>query len=217
MEAVPAHTEGMDVGGWGSPVQIGQQELDTILADFSVLGRATYLGDPVLARGLGLDGATLRHADLIAALSSPDRSEVPVVLLERHQALWAHPDHDRRRQQEVWTELALSQGMQRLPRGIGQLPDLARWLIAPWPGERPGVQLRQPDGHLFVYAPCALSPEWIGTAGRLGRVLVLHGPRLGLGVPADLADAEPTRATELEAAQRDGLVTGGLVRWGVSG
>lgn len=191
-------------------MEINHQQLDEILADFSALGRATYLDDPVL--GLGYAASELDELGIPEF--SPDLPQVPVALIERHQALWTHPDNPTPRQ-EAWTEMALAQGMQRLGRGVRKLPNLDGWLIA----ERPprdggGLQLQQPNGSLFVYASCELAPAWTAAARHYGSVLVLHGPQLGLRVPADLADAEHVRATELDTAQQEGLVTGGLMQWG---
>jgi hypothetical protein len=125
----------------------------------------------------------------------------------------AHADNDGPRQ-EVWTENALSQGMQCLGHGVRKLPNLDGWLIVEWPREGGGLQLQQPDGNLFVYALCDLTAEWTTAARHYSWVLVLHGPELGLRVPADLADAEHERATELNTAHKNGLVTGGLMQWG---
>ena len=88
------------------------------------------------------------------------------------------------------------------------------WLIAEWPRESGGLQLQQPDGNLFVYTLCEVAPAWTAAAQHYGWVLVLHGPRLGLRVSADLADAVQQRTAELTAARQEGLVTGGLMRWG---
>lgn len=100
------------------------------------------------------------------------------------------------------------------PLGVHQLPNLDGWLIAEWPREGGGLQLQQPDGNLFVYTLCTFGPAWIAAAQHYHEVLVLHGPRLGLRVPLDLADAEYQRTTELAAARNEGLVTGGLIQWG---
>jgi hypothetical protein len=189
-------------------MEINHQQLDEILADFSALGRATYLDDPVL----GLGYAATDRDELGIPQFSPDLPQIPVALVERHQALWTHPDNDTP-QQEAWTEHALSQGMQRIGRGVRKLPNLDGWLIAEWPRDGGGLQLQQPDGNLFVYALCDLDPAWIAAARHYGWVLVLHGPQLGLRVPPNLADAEQQRATELDTAQKEGLVTGGLMQW----
>lgn len=65
-----------------------------------------------------------------------------------------------------------------------------------------------------MYALCDLAPASTAAARHYGWVLVLHGPQLGLRVPADLADAEHVRAAELDTAHMNGLVTGGLMQWG---
>jgi hypothetical protein len=190
-------------------MEINQRQLDEILADFSALGRTTYLDDPVL--GLGYAATDLDELGIPEF--SPDLPQVPVALIERHQAMWTHPNNPGPRQ-EVWTEHALSHGMRRLNRGVRKLPNLDGWLIAEWPRDGGGLQLQQPDGNLFVYALCDLAPEWIADAQQYGWVLVLHGPQLGLRVPADRADVDHVRATELGNAHTDGLVTGGLMQWG---
>jgi hypothetical protein len=190
-------------------VEINHQQLDQILADFSALGRPTYLDDPVL----GLGYAATDRDELGIPQFSPDLPRVPVALIERHQALWTHPDNPGPRE-EVWTATALSHGMQRLSRGVRQLPNLDGWVIAEWPRDGGGLQLQQPDGNLFVYAVCDVDPEWADAARGYGSVLVLHGPQLGLRVPADLADADLVRPAELETAHDNGLVTGGLMQWG---
>jgi hypothetical protein len=181
----------------GSHVDINHQQLDEILADFSALGRATYLDDLILGFGY----AATERDDLGNPQFSPDLPQVPVALVERHQALWTHPDNDTPRQ-EAWTELALSQGMRRIDDAVQKLPNLDGWLIAKWPRDGGGLQLQQPDGNLFVYALCKLDPEWIAAAQQYS--WVLHGPRLGLRVPPERVDVE----------QRRTLVTGGLMRWG---
>lgn len=193
----------------GSPMEINHQQLDEILADFSALGRATYLDDPILGFGHAATG----QDDLGIPQFSPELPQVPVALVERHQALQTHPDNDSP-QQEVWTEHALSQGMRRIGHGVHQLPNLDGWLIAEWPRDGGGLQLQQPDGNLFVYALCDLDPTWIAAAQHYHWVLVLHGPRLGLRVPLDLADAKPQRTTEPATARKEGMVTGGLMQWG---
>jgi hypothetical protein len=185
-------------------MEINHQQLDEVLADFSSLGRATYLDDPVL----GLGYAALDRDELGIPQFSPDLPRVPVTLVERHQALWTHPDNDTP-QQEAWTEQALSEGMQRIGRGVHKLPNLDGWLIAEWPRDTGGLQLQQPDGNLFVYALCDLASGWIAAAEHYHAVLVLHGPQLGLRVPPNVADAEHVRATELDTAQKQDLVTGG--------
>ena len=194
-------------------MEINDQQLDEILKDFSALGRATYLDDPLL----GLGYAALDRDDLGIPQFTPDVPQVPVALIERHQALWTHPDNPGPRQ-EVWTEMALAKGMLQLGRGVRKLPNLDGWLIAEWPRDNGGLQLQQPDGNLFVYALCDLTPAWTTAAQHYGEVLVLHGPQLGLRQPAKselaAADIDHLRATELDTAQKNGLVTGGLMRWG---
>jgi hypothetical protein len=96
---------------------------------------------------------------------------------------------------------------------VHQMPSLDGWLIAEWLRDG-GLQLQQPDGNLFVYALCELDPAWIAAAQHYHEVLVLHGPNLDLRIPPDRADAEHRRRTELATARKDGLVTGGLMRWG---
>ncbi|ETA00170.1 hypothetical protein ThrDRAFT_03911 [Frankia casuarinae] len=194
----------------GRPMEINDRQLDEILADFSALGRPTYLDDPAL----GFGHAALDRDDLGIPRFSPDLPQVPVALIERHQALWTHPDNPTPRQ-EVWTELALAQGMQRIgPLGVHRLPNLDGWLLGEWPRDGGGLQLQQPDGNLFVYALCTLPADWITAARHYGEVLVLHGPHLGLRIPSGDPDAEQRRATELATAREDGLVTGGLILWG---
>lgn len=62
---------------------------------------------------------------------------------------------------------------------------------------------------------CAISTRYGSPQpSTTGWVLVLHGPRLGLRVPPDQADAENQRATELASARKEDLVTGGLMHWG---
>jgi hypothetical protein len=66
-----------------------------------------------------------------------------------------------------------------------------------------------------VYALCGVDPAWTATAQQYGEVLVLHGPHLGLRVPPGMTDlVAHRRRTELTNARKDGLVTGGLMRWG---
>jgi hypothetical protein len=135
-------------------------------------------------------------------------------LVERHHALWPHPENPGP-EQEAWTEQALSLGMQRIgDLGVRKLPNLDGWLIAEWPRDGGGVQLQQPDGNLFVYALCKVTPSWTTAARHSGEVLVLHGPSLGLRVPTGKADGEQRRRTERANARKDGLVTGGVMRWG---
>ncbi len=190
-------------------MEITHQQLDEIVADFSALVRITYLDDPILGFGY----AATERDDLGLPQFSPELPQVPVALVERHQALLTHPDNDTL-QQEVWTEPALTHGMQRIGHGVHQLLNLDGWLIAEWPRDGGGLQLQQPDGNLFVYAQCDLDPTWIAAAQHYHWVLVLHGPRLGLGVPPNQADAEHQRTTELATARKEGLVTGGLMQWG---
>jgi hypothetical protein len=195
-------------------VEINHQQLEEILADFSALGRATYLDDPILDFGY----AATEHDELGIPKFSPDLPRVPVALVERHQELWTYPasaNNNDSRQQEVWTAQALSLGMRRIgDHGVRRLPSLDGWLIAEWPRDGGGLQLQQPDGNLFVYTLCELDPAWIAAAQQHHEVLVLHGPRLGLCVPSDRSDAEHQRRIELAAARGEGLVTGGLMRWG---
>lgn len=84
-------------------MEINHRQLDEILADFSALGRTTYLDDPILGFGY----AATDRDDLGIPQFSPELPQVPVALVERHQALWTHPDNDTP-QQEVWTEHALT-------------------------------------------------------------------------------------------------------------
>lgn len=189
-------------------MEVNDQQLEEILADFSALGRTTYLDDPILGFGY----AALDRDDLGIPKFSPEFPQVPVALVERHQELWTHPDNDPPRR-EVWTEHALLRGMRRIGHGVQRLPDLDGWLVARWPHDGGGLQLRQPDGNLFVYALCELDSAWVAAARRYQWVLVLHGPRLGLRVPGRSADIEGLRAAELASAKRDGLLTGGLMRW----
>ncbi len=188
-------------------MEINHQQLDEILADFSAIGRTTYLDDPILGFGY----AATERDNLGIPQFSPELPQVPVALVERHQALWTHPDNDTP-QQEVWTEHALTQGMQRIGQGVHQLPNLDGWLIAEWPRDGGGLRLQQPDGKLFVYALCDLDQTWIAAAQHYHWVLVLHGLR----VPPDQenTDTEHQRTTELVTARNEGLVTGGLMQWG---
>jgi len=126
------------------------EQLQEILADFSALGHATYLDDPVL----GFDYASAELDEMGLPRFSPEVPRVPVVPVERHQEMWTHPDNPGPRQ-EIWTDRALSQGMGRIGTGVQRLPSLDGWLMAEWPGDGGGLQLQQPDGRLFVYALCA--------------------------------------------------------------
>lgn len=190
---------------------ITDQQLDEILADFSALGRVTYLTDPAL----GFSHAATGRDDLGIPKFTPELPPLPVALIERHQALWTTPVDDTPRQ-EVWTYMALAKGMERitLPPGVYQLPNLDGWVIGAWPRSGGGLQLQQPDGNLFVYAPCRVPRKWLTAARRYSWVLVLHGPRLGLKVPSGLPDAAHHRAAEMRAGRTGGLVTGGLMMWG---
>lgn len=132
---------------------------------------------------------------------SPELPQLPIALVERHQALWTHPDNDTP-QQEVWTEHALSQGMQRIGRGVHKLPNLNGWLIAEWPRDGGGLQLQQPDGNLFVYALCDFDPAWIAAAQHYHWVLVLHGPRVGLRVPSGQQNTDTLHQRMTELARR---------------
>lgn len=190
-------------------MQINHDQLDAILADFSALARTTYLDDPVLDIG---HAATALNELGIPEFST-DLPALPVALIERHQALWTHPDTGPERQ-EVWTEQALSLGMERIGYGVHKMPNPEGWLIAQWPRESGGLQLQQPDGNLFVYALCGLDPAWLAAARRFRSVLVLHGPHLGLKVPDDHPDADGERTRELITARQQGLVTGGIISWG---
>jgi hypothetical protein len=118
----------------GSPREINHQQLDEIVADFSALGQITYLNDPILGFGY----AATERDDLGLPQFSPELPQVPVALVERHQALLTHPDNDTP-QQEVWTEHALTQGMQRIGHGVHQLPNLDGWLIAERPRDGGGL------------------------------------------------------------------------------
>jgi len=190
-------------------MDINDQRLDEILADFSALGRTTYLDDPIL----GLGYAAVERDELGIPLFSPQLPQIPVALVQRHHAVWTHPGNDTP-PQEIWTEHALRQGMQRIGPGVQQLPNLDGWLIAAWPRDGGGVQLQQPDGNLFVYAPCDLDQAWVTAAQHYHWVLVFHGPRLGLRVPPTEPDADHQHTTELASARKEGLVTGGLMQWG---
>ena len=190
-------------------MDINDQQLDEILTDFSALGRTTYLDDPIL----GLGHAAIERDELGIPRFSPQLPQIPVVLVERHQAMWTHPGNDTP-PQEVWTEHALTRGMRRIGLGVQQLPNLDGWLIAEWPRDGGGVQLQQPDGDLFVYALCDLDQAWVTAARHYHWVLVFHGPRLGLRIPPTQPDADHQHTTELATARQEGLVTGGLIQWG---
>jgi hypothetical protein len=163
--------------------------------------------------GVAVPYAATERDDLGLPQFSPELPQVPVALVERHQALFTHPDNNTP-QQEVWTEHALTHGMRRIGHGVHHLPNLDRWLIAEWPRDGGGLQLQQPDGNLFVYALYDLDPTWIAAAQQYHEVLVLHSSRLGLRVPPGHADTEHQRTTELATARKEGLVTGGLMQWG---
>lgn len=190
-------------------MQISHDQLDAILADFSALARTTYLDDPVL----DFSHAATELNEMGVPAFSTDVPKVPVALIERHQALWTHPD-TAPEQQEVWTEQALSLGLGCIGYGVQKLPNPAGWVIGRWPRESGGLQLQQPDGNLFVYALCKLEPAWLAAARHYHSVLVLHGPRLGLKVPYAHPDADGERTRELIAARQQGLVTGGIIPWG---
>lgn len=110
--------------------------------------------------------------------------------------------------------MALQYGMERIGHGVTRVPNLEGWAIGEWPSDGGGLQLQQPDGELFVYERCEVPPSWIAAAERTEWVLVLHGPNLGLRVPAGGPEADRQRSSELLEARTQGLVTGGLMRWG---
>lgn len=188
---------------------ISHEQLDSILADFSARGHTTYLDDALL----GLGHAAVKRDEIGVPTFSPDVPRLPVLLVERHQALWTHPDTPGPRQ-EVWTEQALTCGMQRIRDGVVQIPNLDGWLIAEWPRDDGGLQLQSPDGNLFVYTMERPDPAWVGEAQHWQQVVVLHGPRLGLRVLADTTATLDDAAADLLAARKEGLVTGGVMRWG---
>ncbi|WP_179118339.1 hypothetical protein [Saccharothrix sp. ALI-22-I] len=113
----------------------------------------------------------------------------------------------------MWTVQALGQGMERIGYGVLQIPTLTGWAIGPWSREG-GLQLQQPDGTLFVYVPGPLDPAWIDAAENIGWVVVLHGPNLGLRVPPTHPDVHQERKDTLTRERQQGMVTGGLMRWG---
>jgi hypothetical protein len=193
-------------------LEISSLQLDEILADFSALGRTTYLDDP----RLGLGSVATEVDDLGMPEFSPELPHIPVALIERHQALWLPCDDDTARQ-EVWTDEALAHGMRRIGSGVHQYSYLDGWLVAEWQRDGGGLHLQQTDGGLFVYALCCPDSTWLEAAQHHRGVLVIHGPHLGLRVPPEQEGDCGTgqlRTTELATARRDGLVTGGFMRWG---
>lgn len=187
---------------------ISHKQLDSILADFSARGHVTYLDDALL----GLSHAAVERDEVGVPAFSPKVPRLPVLLVERHQALWTHPETPGPRQ-EVWTEQALTHGMQRIRDGVVEIPNLDGWLVAEWPRDDGGLQLQSPDGNLFAYTVERPTPSWMVAAQKWQQVVVLHGPQLGLRVLADPNTPDDAAAHLLEA-RKNGLVTGGVTRWG---
>lgn len=188
---------------------ISNDQLDSILGDFSARGRPTYLDDALL----GLGHAAVERDEIGVPAFSAQLPPLPVVLVERHQALWTHPDTPGPRQ-EVWTEQALALGMQRIRDGVVPIPNLKGWLVAERPRDEGGLQLQSPDGDLFVHTVQRPDSAWIAAAQQHGHVVVFHGPHLGLRVLADPDATLDDAAAHLLQARKDGLVSGGVMGWG---
>jgi hypothetical protein len=188
----------------------GQAEWDRVALDLDMNARVTFTDDPAVAlgsmvTGMAADGRlehdTATTEQVPVALFEPTRTQVMVDPVTK-QATW-----------ELHTVGALDLGMHLVPYGVVQFKTLQGWRLGRGPG---GLELDAPGPHPVARSAVDVPPAWVSAAASHRYVLVLHGIRLGVRIPPGARPQDYTaekRRAELIQARRDGLVTGGLVRW----
>jgi len=174
--------------------------------------KLTYLHDPVLGRGAVPVAGIREDGTLI-----PDRSgtvdPIPVVMFEPSRSVISQ-DSRTGTAHDLLTEALITAGFHRIAPGpIWSGRSAAGWGIY---RRTDGLVLRDPDGAVYAEGRTALDPAWVSIATSLGSVLVLHGPCLGIRIPAGRTTTSYTiaeRAEEITRGRQYGLLAGATVRW----
>jgi hypothetical protein len=171
-------------------------DIEAQVADIKVQARASFADH----RAVGLRSA-----------SPADSSErLPVLLLEpRYMLVRDKLDSGSRREMRV--ESAIGRGLERMGTGDTlPLSDARDWRVIGAPGV---VELLGPFGEPVARGPMKFPPHWLAEADRIGRVLVIYGPLIGVRSPNGRPYNDLDRLAELDKSRRDGIAAWGIVAW----
>ncbi|MFL4907338.1 hypothetical protein ACJ6WF_30085 [Streptomyces sp. MMS24-I2-30] len=112
------------------------------------------------------------------------------------------------------TERLVMGGFQRLSGGLWKLEVIEGWGIY---RTSTSVLLRDPEGDVAAEGDLTLDPKWVSDVASAGYAVVLQGAPLGVRIPPgrkaiDYSDHE--RALEFRRARYNGILAGGVVKWG---
>ncbi|MCX4812502.1 hypothetical protein OG601_18010 [Streptomyces sp. NBC_01239] len=184
------------------PVRGGTPEagalFSDVLMDNKMSCRATYLSDPLLG---------------MSALVKSQEEDIPVLLFEPAKIL-AVKDTRTGTIHEMRTERLVVGGFQRLTGGLWNLEIVEGWGIY---RTSTSVLLRDPEGDVAAEGNLVLDSEWVSAVVSVGFAIVLQGAPLGVRIPpgrkeSDYSDQE--RVLEFRQARRNGILAGGIVKWG---
>jgi len=154
------------------------------------------------------DDPALRIGSAVGLLDADGEPvRLPVVLFEPRAAVGVTlPDGTR---QEMQTEAIIQAGFSRW-RPVTAFERLDDWSVRQTKG---GVELWD-HGGIWARAR-ATNPDlaWYAAAGRLGMVLAVYGPRVGVRRPPRGAWTPTEQAAELRNSQAAGIVAAALVPW----
>lgn len=196
----------LDRQHWSIPpkgaVQGGTPEASNLVSDAlmdkKMACRATYLSDPIFGMS-----PFMQSTDV----------DIPVLLLEPARIV-AVKDTLTGTVHEMRTERLVMGGFQRISGGFWKLEVVEGWSIY---RTSSSVLLRDPDGDVAAEGDLTLDPKWVSDVTAVGYAIVLQGAPLGVRLPpgrraVDYSDQE--RALEFKRARYNGILAGGIVKWG---
>lgn len=172
-------------------------DLSQRLADIDVSARAAFSDHPALG--------------LSAITAATELGEcVPVLLLEPRSTIGMNRT-DSGATTELRVEAAIGAGLHRIPTDDSTPPGIARdWRVLHHNGR---VELTGPFGAPVARGALRLPPGWRDAAERLGRVIVVYGPRIGVRAPAGQPYNDANRRAELEETRQHGIAAWGITAW----
>jgi hypothetical protein len=191
---------------WSVPpkgaVQGGTPEASNLVSDAlldkKMACRATYLSDPIFG---------------MSPFTQSTEGDIPVLLFEPAKII-AVKDTLTGTVHEMRTERLVMGGFQRLSGGLWTLEVVEGWSIY---RTNNSVLLRDPDGDVAAEGDLVLDPQWVSDVTTAGYAIVLQGAPLGVRIPpgrrsADYSNQE--RVLEFKRARHNGILAGGIVKWG---
>jgi hypothetical protein len=142
--------------------------------------------------------------------AAADAQSFPVLLVEpRKAAISRNTETGETREEQI--EAIIAAGFQRMLYPSTGVQEAPSWKVS---RISQTIRLVDADRRLWAEVRHVRDERWLSQARRLGWVLVIYGPLIGVRTPPGQDDYDDgARLEELRDARRRGLVAAGVVRW----